>query len=112
MLSYIGDRAFGASGANDGNLPIIFNASTCSKLLSLSSYLFCRVGAFVCCSEVPPQINSKTFVFLYYDSGRCERKLQPGMKLYVPANSLETYRNADYWKEIGTILPIEEYKEE
>ncbi len=34
------------------------------------------------------------------------------MKLYVPANSLETYRNADYWKEIGTILPIEEYKEE
>nr|MCR5534004.1 leucine-rich repeat protein [Bacteroidaceae bacterium] len=28
--------------------------------------------------------------------------------LYVPASSLEAYRNADQWKEFGTILPIDE----
>ena len=49
----------------------------------------------VCKAPVPPSCGDDTF-----------QDVNKSIPLYVPANSTEEYKNADYWKEFVNIYPI------
>ena len=83
--------------------------SGCSQLASVSitgetvkvmDYTFrdcTNLRTLTCYAEVPPTVSNKAFL----EVPRSEATL------YVPASSVEAYKEADEWKEFGTILPIE-----
>lgn len=64
-----------------------------------SSFQHCNnLNSITCKSMTPPKI-SDGYVFLMYEL--------TNTVLYVPSESLDAYKNADYWKEFGErILPL------
>jgi hypothetical protein len=83
--------------------------SGCSQLASVSitgetvkvmDYTFrdcTSLRTLTCYAEVPPTVGKKAF----------DEVPRSEATLYVPASSVEAYKEADEWKEFGTILPIE-----
>jgi hypothetical protein len=67
-----------------------------ASVTKIESWAFaqCDMLTEIICKATTPPVVSK-FSFSYEKS-----------TLYVPQEAVETYRNTDYWKEFGTILPI------
>ena len=53
----------------------------------------------ICEKTYVPNINANVFQFVPLSTAT----------LYVPSSSLDAYKNANQWKNFGTILPIEDY---
>lgn len=75
-----------------------------------------EIGVFVCQAEVPPTLNypdSKRatygkFCTDYFRDGTIKiYTAEINNPLYVPAGSVEAYKNAEGWSQFKTILPIE-----
>ena len=67
-----------------------------ASVTKIGSYVFTHcsnLAEVFCKATTPPQISKFSFTF-------------ENTTLYVPSEALETYRNADYWKDFSKILPI------
>ena len=115
-VSIIGGYAFyGCSSLTSINIPngvsiidgcAFFGCNNLTTVIIPSSVTSIVSAAFMGCSALTslynyastPQNIKDARVFSDIDPSRC--------KLYVPAESLDAYKNADVWKEFGEILPI------
>lgn len=92
-LTSIGDRAFRFSDLTSIILPSTL------KTIGSEVFYYCNSITSLSCKAIDiPQIGSDVFY-----------KIPSHCLLYVPAQSLEKYKNAEQWKDFGAILPIEEY---
>lgn len=92
-VTSIGELAFsGCSG--------LTSVTIGSGVTSIGKWAFCwcsGLTSVTCLAENVPSTGSDTF------SG----VPQSEVTLYVPASSLDAYKNAEQWKDFGTILPID-----
>lgn len=93
-VTYIKTSAF----ADCRNLKSITLPASVNRIGS-SAFKNCIALTEVCCqSKACPEVQTNTFTNV--DLSACT--------LYVPQSAVEEYRNAEVWKDFGTILPIGE----
>ncbi len=63
--------------------------------IGYNSFVGCSFEEIECYATIPPIISSGTFL-----------DVDKSYPLYVPASSIEAYKNAEGWKEFTNILPI------
>jgi hypothetical protein len=56
------------------------------------------MNEIICNAITPPTLSSNSFPYFVEETAN----------LYVPSQSLKTYKGAQYWKDFDNILPIEE----
>jgi hypothetical protein len=72
-----------------------------STLKEIGHYAFqhCyNLKKIICKATTPPVIPNESYVFLMDELENTE--------LYVPAESLESYKSTDYWKDFGDNIKI------
>ena len=68
----------------------------------------CRSLTSVICKAVTPPCMDDIHIFWWYNNYNNNNSYTTAT-LYVPAASLQAYRNTDYWNRFTNILPIEDY---
>ncbi len=68
----------------------------------------CRSLTSVICKAVTPPCMDDIHIFWWYNNYN-NNNTYTTATLYVPAASLQAYRNTDYWNRFTNILPIEDY---
>jgi hypothetical protein len=93
-VRYIGESGFNScSGFSSLTIP-----ETCTRF-KLFAFSFCRGFKYIINHAIEPQSAS------YHEFEDVPIK---NITLYVPNVSLEKYRNADFWKNFGNIVAIED----
>ena len=116
-VAEIGDNAFYNSALESITIPtgttkigrsafnnsILLSSITLSAtLIEISDWAFAdclSLNTIICYAIEPPTISSNTFFG--------SNPIYNNPTIYVPAESVEAYKNADQWKDFGQILPIE-----
>lgn len=116
-VAEIGDNAFYNSALKSITIPtgttkigrsafnnsILLSSITLSAtLIEISDWAFAdclSLNTIICYAIEPPTISSNTFFG--------SNPIYNNPTIYVPAESVEAYKNADQWKDFGQILPIE-----
>lgn len=120
-MSSIGASAFYGIAAKEIIIPegittIKYQTFTGLKKLTLPSTIKTIENYAVRCgsltdllisADVPPTVEEGTLPnYSGYHSGLDEID-KIGCKIYVPKNSIETYKNSEYWKTFWTYLPLQ-----
>ena len=121
-VTEIGDNAFYNSALESITIPtgttkigrsafnnsILLSSITLSAtLIEISDWAFAdclSLNTIICYAIEPPTISSNTFFG--------SNPIYNNPTIYVPAESVEAYKNADQWKDFGQILPIEQTPED
>lgn len=95
-------------------LPTVELPSTLKKVPERMFGLY-KKSAIICHAVTPPAIYTGwTYIKTQHTEPHIVTSFYDGydqmkdMVLYVPAESVETYKSTDGWSQFGTILPIEE----
>jgi hypothetical protein len=98
-LVYIANEAFAGTKVTELILP--------ASLQSIGMYAFDMCSSLTkvtCCATTPPIMSDGESEYKYHVFLRVPVSDIP---LYVPAESVDAYEEANQWKEFGQILPIE-----
>lgn len=92
-VTKIGERAF----FRCWNLSKIIIPSTVDTICDLAFYYTTMLDTVICKAAIPPVINDELTFDWYYNKDAV---------LYVPAESVEAYKNANVWEKFQIIVPI------
>jgi hypothetical protein len=77
--------------------------------IETDAFSMCPGLVSVICKAATPPTMEDIYVFDYYYNNNNDNDTYATATLYVPAASLQAYRNTDYWNRFTNILPIEDY---
>ncbi len=99
-VTTIGDAAF-------EEMSTMTSVTIPASVTYIEEYAFdyCIGLTSVICKATTPPVMGGLYVFDYYNN----YNTYTTATLYVPAASLQAYRNTDYWNRFTNILPIEDY---
>lgn len=99
-VTTIGDAAF-------EEMSTMTSVTIPASVTYIEEYAFdyCIGLTSVICKATTPPVMGGIYVFDHYNNNNTYTKAT----LYVPAASLQAYRNTDYWNRFTNILPIEDY---
>ncbi|MBR7012610.1 MAG: leucine-rich repeat protein [Muribaculaceae bacterium] len=99
-VTTIGDAAF-------EEMSTMTSVTIPASVTYIEEYAFdyCIGLTSVICKATTPPVMGGIYVFDYYNN----YNTYTTATLYVPAASLQAYRNTDYWNRFTNILPIEDY---
>ncbi len=103
-VTYIGNSAFALCN-NLTSVTIPKSVTTIEKWAFINDT---SLTTIICEAPTPPTLGEDVFLD---ESVSPAMPTPPSATLYVPANSVEAYKNADGWKDFANIAPIYELRE-